>query len=222
MVNANTIPAWLSASLDERGAQSITEAVQKAEKRTSGEIVPMLVQSSTINASAPFLAVFILGFCVLVVKHGFWLYDFGTVVPEAIWSALFALSVMLGFIFGRSAVGQRCLTPRWEKARQTQQRALLEFYQAGLNKTKGQTGILLFISWRERQAVVLADEEISRHCKPEVFNEVVKELVQGAKTNRLAEGYARAIGICADILEKHIPLQPDDVNELKDHLRIID
>ncbi len=216
------IPSWLSRSLDQAGAELIENAVKNAEKRTAGEIVPLIVRGSTVNSSAPLLAIFILGFIVLGFKHGFWVYDLSQYTCAYLWMLLFALAVPLGLFFGRSHFGQMLLTANWEKKRQVQQRALLEFYEAHLNQTKGQTGILLFVSWRERQAVVLADEGIAKHCQPEVFKEVVDALVQGAKAKKLSEGYARAIALSADILAKHIPIKADDKNELKDHLRIID
>ena len=221
MVNL-IIPKWLSRSLNEAGAQTIEEAVKRAEKRTAGEIVPLIVQGSTVNASAPLLAVFIAGFAVLCIKHGFWIFDLFPFISIWFWSALFAASVCAGFAFGMSPKGQMLLTPRWEKRRQVQQRALLAFYEAGLNNTKGRTGILLFVSWREHQAVVLADEGIAQFCEPVVFQDVVAELVRGAKEGQLAEGFAKAVTMSADILAKHIPVASDDRNELKDHLRILD
>ena len=216
------IPSWLSSALDQTGADLIEKSVKEAEKRTAGEIVPLIVQGSTINASAPLLAVFIAGFLVLALKHGFWLYDLSDYTSVWFWSALFAAAVCGGFAFGTSRLGQMVLTPRYEKRRQVQQRALLEFYEAKLNHTTGSTGILLFISWRERQAFVLADEGIAKHCQPTVFKDVAQALVQGAKEGQLAKGFAQAIALSADILAKHIPIQAGDVNELKDHLRIVD
>lgn len=216
------IPSWLSGSLDQAGADLIEKSVKDAEKRTAGEIVPLIVQGSTLNASAPLLAVFIAGFVVLALKHGFWIFDRPELTSIWFWSALFSAAVTGGFAFGSRPFGQMLLTPRWEKRRQVQQRALLEFYEAKLNHTTGATGILLFVSWRERQAFVLADEGISKHCQPMAFEKVVQALVQGAKEGQLAQGYAQAIALSADILAKHIPIQVGDVNELKDHLRIVD
>ncbi len=216
------IPAWLTKALDLEGALAIEKTVKEAEMTTAGEIVPLIVQGSTVNASAPLLAVFIGGFLVLTIKHGFWLYELSGYNSIGIWSALFAATVCAGFSFGMSPMGQMVLTPRWEKRRQVQQRALLAFYEAGLNHTQGRTGILLFVSWRERQAVVLADEGIAKFCQVAAFQDVVAELVKGAKERQVVAGFCRAVTMSAAILARHIPRRPDDVNELKDYLRIID
>jgi putative membrane protein len=218
------VSSWLSPSLDLKGAMAIESAVLEAERRTSGEIVPLIVQSSTINALAPLLAALALGCLVLILKHGVWLYEHALGSQDIIWYVLFAIAVSSGFILGRSKVGQIWLTPRWEKRRQVQQRAQLAFYEAGLNQTAARTGILLFVSWRERQAVVLADRGIAQHCTPETFQNVIAELVRGARERRVGEGFVKAIGLCADILARHIPVGDGDrnENELHDRLRIVD
>lgn len=217
-----TVPTWLGGSIDLSGTKAIESSVQAAEKRTAGEIVPLIVQGSTVNASAPILAVLAFGSLVLVLKHGVWLYEHALGDIDALWYGLFALALIGGIAFGRSKTGQMWLTPKWEKRRQVQQRALLAFYEAGLNQTAGRTGILLFVSWRERQAVVLADKGIAQHCAPQTFEAVVAELVRGAKEQRLGDGFVKAVGICGEILAKHIPIAEGDRNELHDTLRIID
>ncbi len=138
------------------------------------------------------------------------------------WYLVFTLAAIFGSLFGRSLAGQLWLTPRHEKRRQVYQRAVLAFYQANLNQTTGRTGILLFVSWRERLAVVLADEGIAKHCDNKTFEDVVSELVRGAKERRLAEGFELAIGKSAKILSEHVPLKAGDRNELRDTLRILD
>lgn len=218
----HSIPGWLEGAMDTKGTKAIQEAVFEAEGRTAGEIVPILVQSSTVNASAPVLAVILAGFIVLAMKHGLWIYEAPAYGNDWQWYIFFAIAILAGLMFGQSRAGQMLLTPRWEKKRQVEQRAMLAFYQAGLNQTSGRTGILLFVSWREHQAVVLADEGVSKHCEPKVFEEVVGELIRGAKEQRLADGFVKAIKQSADILAKHIPLLPGDKNELHDTLRILD
>lgn len=219
---AHSIPKWLFGSMDSKGTQAIQEAFLQAEGRTAGEIVPILVQSSTVNASAPVLAVILAGFIVLAMKHGLWIYDMAAYGNDWQWSIFFAFAIFAGVLFGRSRAGQLWLTPGWEKKRQVEQRAMLAFYQAGLNQTSGRTGILLFVSWREHQAIVLADEGIAKHCDTKVFEEVVGELVRGAKEKRLADGFVKAVRLSAEILARHIPILPGDKNELRNSLHIFD
>jgi putative membrane protein len=112
------------------------------------------------------------------------------------------------------------LIPRKDQKLETERRAMLAFYEAGLSATEGRTGILLFVSFFERQAVVLADQGIARFCKPEDFQELVHDLVQGAKDHKLVEGFEKAIARCQGILAPHFPPLTSNPNELKDYLRI--
>jgi putative membrane protein len=137
-----------------------------------------------------------------------------------VWALLFLLAVLLGQWIGRWGGFQRLILPRGERKEAVHQRALLEFHEAGLNKTEGETGILLFVSLLEHEAVVLFDKGIARHCTPEVFQNVVAALIEGAKTGDLAGGYQRAIALCTDVLSKHFPPRAVNPNELKDYLRI--
>jgi putative membrane protein len=115
---------------------------------------------------------------------------------------------------------ERLLIPRKDQKLETERRAMLAFYEAGLSATEGRTGILLFVSFFERQAVVLADQGIARFCKPEDFQEMIRDLVQGAKDRKLVEGFEKAIGRCQGILTPHFPPSAHNPNELKDYMRI--
>lgn len=213
------IPLWLQKALDLKGVQRIEAAVRQAELTTSGEIVPMIVRRSTINAAAPLTLALILLLLSVAIRHSFWPARLSS-ISEALWALAYALALGLGIYGGSSPWVQQRLLPRSEWQRQAQQRAMFEFYEKGLNNTYGRTGILLFVSWQECQAVVLADESIARHCPPELFRDVVTDLIQGAKTKDFAGGFERAISRCGSILNQHIPRKDGDRNELKDRLLI--
>jgi putative membrane protein len=130
------------------------------------------------------------------------------------------LAGLSGFFLGRMPAIERLLIPRKDQKMETERRAMLAFYEAGLSQTAGRTGILLFVSFFERQAVVLADQGIARFCKPEDFQELVHYLVRGAKDHQLAEGFEKAVALCEGILTAHFPPDAANPNELKDYLRI--
>lgn len=213
------IPKWLASDLDLAGAHRIEDAVRRAEQRTSGEIVPLLVQRSTPLSLVPLtvaLATALFGFAL---EHSLGLLD-GSLAHTWLWLAVLIALSGCGYLLGLTPRVQRFVLPRVERKACVDQRALLEFYLAQLSKTEGGTGILLFVSLLEHQAVVLADEGIAKYCQPAVFEGVVAALIAGAKAKDLASGYEKAIELCADILTPHFPIKRGDVNELKDYLRI--
>ena len=131
-----------------------------------------------------------------------------------------ALLAMISALFSRFNCVQRLLTSRLDQEDQVDMRAQLEFYESNINNTKGSTGILLFASLMERRAVVLADKAISDKVPKEAWREVCDLLVGGIKEGNMGLAFGEAIAKCGEILAPEFPIQPDDVNELKDQLII--
>jgi putative membrane protein len=213
------IPAWLRSYLSLEGASRIERAVSDAEAKTSGEIVPMLVYRSTVSSNSDVLGALFGLLLALCIKHILVL-TMGWAGHDLLWSIGFVIAGMSGYMLARLPAVERLLIPRKDQKLETERRAMLAFYEAGLSATEGRTGILLFVSFFERQAVVLADQGIARFCKPEDFQELVHDLVQGAKDHKLVEGFEKAIARCQGILTPHFPPLTSNPNELKDYLRI--
>jgi putative membrane protein len=213
------IPAWLRSYLSLEGASRIERAVSDAEAKTSGEIVPMLVYRSTVSSNSDVLGALFGLLLALCIKHILVL-TMGWAGHDLLWSIGFVIAGMSGYMLARLPAVERLLIPRKDQKLETERRAMLAFYEAGLSATEGRTGILLFVSFFERQAVVLADQGIARFCKPEDFQELVHDLVQGAKDHKLVEGFEKAIARCQGILAPHFPPLTSNPNELKDYLRI--
>ena len=208
--------------------EQVSSAVKQAELTTSGEIVPMIVRrSSAIGHVKIILALlFLLIFATLdiVGTHyasdlTVWFYekvglDFLTFLGwfTAIGAILtFPIASLMAQIPGV----QRCLTPDEDLAFEVLERAQLEFYWTNIVKTEARTGILIFLSLMERRCVVLADEGISKHLPKDVWDEVVKVVVDGIRTQKSSEGLSSAIKMCGDILAKYFPpnaLNPDELS----------
>jgi putative membrane protein len=214
-------PAWVQKHCTQTEIDKIKAAVAAAETRTAGEIVPMVVSRSSHTAHVPLSAMTLLAVVFLSValflsrSEWFWVNDLWLVIGSVI-------SLGLGWWIARFDQVQRWFVPLDDQLHQVERRAELEFYEAGLERTKGGTGILLFVSLLERRAVVLADIGISGKLPPETWDGIVKQLIDGIKEGSMGQGFATAIHSCADILEQHFPIQPDDTNELKNHLIIKD
>ncbi len=213
------IPDWSKAYLKAERVELIEDAIKKAEAKTSGEIVPMIVRrSSTINHVPVILLSLLVALFFALDGPGWqaaflgehWAWYLGDIALLTAASALFA----------RLPWMQRLLTTSSDQDDQVDMRARLEFYESNITNTKGSTGILLFASLMERRAVVLADKAISDKVSKETWREVCDLLVGGIKKGNMGLAFSEAIANCGEILAPGFPIQPDDVNELKDQLII--
>lgn len=219
---AEPLPDWARGPLGGAdGVARIEAAIARAERRTSGEIVPVVVRRSSTIGHVPLLAFALLLALFALVEVSLHASALGG--PPLLWAAgaaLLAAGLALGL--ARLDTVQRALTPRLDQMHQVDLRAQIEFYELALAHTEGRTGVLLLVSLMEHRAVVLADRGIAERLPPEIWEEVVGRMVEGVKAGDLAGGMERAIARCGELLAGEFPLAPGDVNELRDRLIVRD
>ena len=88
------------------------------------------------------------------------------------------------------------------------------FYEKGLYKTRGNTGVLFFLSLYERKVRVLADKGIYEKIHQDMIEHFAKAVSQGMKEGRGCEALCEAVREAGQLLSKHFPLEPGDTNEL--------
>ncbi len=69
---------------------------------------------------------------------------------------------------------------------------------------------------------VLSDDNISGKFKMTDWEKVRDLIIEGMRSNRPAEGIVKAISLCGELLSSHFPVQPGDIDELSNELRLID
>ena len=214
-----SIPSWLSSHLRNADLSNVAAAVRQVEVTTSGEVVPMIVRRSMVTGHVFPMVLLILG-----ILYG---------ATEVLWAdrswrgehwmwAFLDLLVLTLVAWGVARIEwlQRLLTPISDLRLQVLRRAEAEFYKAGLHQTKDATGILIFVSLAEHQAVVLADKGISQKLPANEWDEVVKLVTHSVRDGGLAKGLTAAIARCGQLLAPHFPLKDHDRNELSDALVI--
>jgi len=211
---------WTRHFIKDGEAEQVAAAVTNAEKKTSGEIVPMIVRRSSTIGHVPYLLTVILWLILVVFEipqHSFFTMEFyGPWILAVLAIVCFLISFPLSKLFWI----QRMLVPHSDQAFQVDTRALLEFYQTGIINTHSRTGILLFLSLMERKAVVLADESISKKMPVETWKQICQEMVEGIQKGDTGAGMVRAVEKCGEVLAPHFPRSAGDQNELKDALII--
>lgn len=202
--------------------RKIHDAVQGAERRTTGEIVPMVVPSSARYSDARYLAgiaVSLLALTALLTLDQSW-GTYGWQEHHPGWIVLgVVLAYALGHLFGSLPVGIRLFVSKERMAFKVRRRAELAFYEHGLHKTREGTGILIIASLLERRVQVLADKTINERVPPGTWDDLVREMIRGIKDGRQTEAFCQAIERCGDLLAQHFPAgDGDNPDELADDL----
>lgn len=218
-------------SEDER--KMINQSVEEAESNTSGEIVPVVATASGRYDRAEDLFGLLFAMTLLVIC---WVF-FQKIRPiEGDWTSGQTLTlglIPILFIVGGGFVLGAVLATYFpflrlpfitaqEMREEVERRAAEAFHHFRVRKTTASTGILIYVSLYERMVRVLGDDAINEKLEQKDWDEVCRLIVEGIRSKRAADGLRHAILKCGELLSSHFPIQPDDVNELSNELRIID
>ena len=196
--------------LGESDIEAVREAVARAEKRTVGEILPVVVERSDPHPAAEWLAAlsFLLAGSSLLMAWLPWRHPAGLLLTQLAIGAL-------GFALARSLPGLKRLF--LDEARATavaEEQALQEFYRHGLHRTQAATGVLLFVSLFERRAIVLADEGIDKKVGPGFWLETDKAVLEGIRAGSLKNGLIAGIDRVGEQLSAQFPWGEGDRDEI--------
>jgi putative membrane protein len=201
------------AKLTKEAKERIRQAVQKAEKSTSGEFVTVIAKKSDDYLHIPLLWASVLSLLVpviflfiLKIHNGFLIFN-----VQAATLVFFFLVLQIDFL-------KMLFVPRAVKQLRARRNAYLQFYEQGVSNTKDRSGILLFVSMAERYVEIIADEGINKKVDGNFWEIIVNEFILKVKENRIEEGFIDTIEKCSEILSRHFPIKPNDKNELSDHL----
>lgn len=205
--------------------ERIKAAVHEAESKISGEIVPVFVEKSgfynVANYRAALFAASIV-FLLIVISDRYMpsmsIYDRDPL--------LVFIFVSLGGFVGTLLANysnpiKRLMLSQSHLDQATHKRAENAFLQEEVFNTRQRTGIMIFVSFFEREVIVMADKGISKLVDQKEWDNLVRGIIESVRNEKIVDGMEAAIKRCGEILlEKGFVISPDDVNELTDHLRV--
>ena len=216
--------------------KNICKAVQEAELKTSAEIIPVAVTSSGRYDRAEDIIGLLLGIVVMVNVLAFMPeYDRGGV---ASWSDNFfqqipftlylIASLIAGFMVGvivsnRLAWLKKLFTPQIEMRDEVISNASKIFYDQRVHHTSSESGLLIFISFFEKRAVILGDEKIEKDLGIDTIETLCQKLTASLKEKKSpADSMIKIIEEAGSLLADSLPRNDSDENELSDALVCID
>jgi putative membrane protein len=204
----------ITAHLTSDQQTAIRAAVSKAEAHTSGEIVPLLVAQSddyreaAVQAAAVIAAALALALALVIHDTSVWFF-----LPAA-----FVLYFPALIAVRRLPRLKLAFTPAARVNEAVRRRAMRAFYENGLQRTRDENGVLIFISLLERKVWILGDRGINAVIPPERWIALASTLTSGIRQGQLTGALVGIIAEMGDILRQHFPVQSDDANELPDLL----
>lgn len=215
----------IAKRFSDKDLEKIKAAVKEAESKISGEIVPVFVEKSgfytianyraaMMGAASVFLFVIILDRYVPSVPIYF--YDLLTIFIFVVIGGV-AAALITNFVDPI----KKWMLSQSHLDQATRKRAENAFLEEEVFNTRHRTGIMIFVSFFEHEVIVMADRGISKVVDQKEWDKIVAVIIQNVRMGKVADGIVLAIQRCGDLLlEKGFVQTPDDVNELRDDLRI--
>jgi putative membrane protein len=186
----------------------VTEAVVDVESRTAAEIVVFVRRASNtwrqvdlaVGATVAF------GVLLLLLFH-----------PRPIAVEVMPIDVVLAFLGGSVLCNnippfKRALLPHKRVTEQVRAAAREAFVDQGVSRTRGRTGILVYVSTFERRVEVVADIGVDTR----VVEAEVLALTQSVAGGPDLDAFLDALRRLGPALAPSLPRAADDVNELPD------
>lgn len=220
------------AALSNEDRARINAAVTAAEERTAGEIVTILSERSGGYADVAMawaVAAALAALLALAIAPDFYLgvYDrlTGGWVQQWHPRQIFAVAAIVATLkFAGMWLLQLwqplkfLLIPRPIKHARVRAKAMMCFKVGAERRTHGRTGILIYLSMRERRAEIVADEAIATKVDAEVWGDAMAAMLAQIREGRIADGMIAGVEKVGAVLAEHFPRHENDINELPDRL----
>ena len=201
--------------LDKNAQETLAQTIGEQEKRTDAELVTVLARQADDYRYVTLLWAALLSLLVpaALLFLPVWLTPFEGLLLQ--WGVLLVLAVL----FRLKPVQFRVVPRRLQRMRAAGL-ARQAFLEQGLHRTRGGTGLLIFVSEAEHYVEILADQGIARHVDDSEWQTIVDAFIARVKAGRVAEGFQECVAACGDKLATHVPAT-EQKNELPNHLILL-
>ena len=195
----------------------IKNLIGEAEKKTSSELVPMIIHHSDVYPAAHFRAAIIVSF----------LFSLGLYFsPLSIINPIYFLWIQIpglfaGYWLGHIPFIKRNLITESEIEHEVTQRAYQAFFHHHLHLTRDRNGVLIFVSMIEQKIKIITDIAVAKKVEQKVWDEILVQFGDKMKNKEFISGLSRAIDSVGSVLENAFPSNGEKpANELNNALII--
>lgn len=208
-------------NLSNEAFDKVAQSIKAAESKSSGEIVLALTaESSDYSFWELFAAVIVslaLTICMLPFAGdilGFyeslnWSAE-DWALPAIYGFASFFLILILFVAFNFFLPLDRIVIPRLFKSKAVSDRAMRAFVECGIHSTRDSTGILIFVSYLEKEVRILADKGIAQKIGPDLWRLIANGLAEEIGKKNVQAAFCEAVEKCGELLAQYFPADKDD------------
>jgi putative membrane protein len=187
----------------------VARAIEAVEKQTAAEIVVAVRKRASTYRAVDVAVGAALAFVTLVAI---------VYLPREFETILIPLDVAVMFALGFAltanvATLKRLIVSRRSMEEHVRTVARAAFYEMGISRTRGRTGVLVLVSMFERKVEIVADVGVTPDAMGAAWREVVAAL-EGAGRAADFDRFLSGIEAMAKPLASALPAQPDDIDEL--------
>jgi uncharacterized membrane protein len=91
--------------------------------------------------------------------------------------------------------------------------AQADFERLGMTQTAERNGVLILVAPESQAFAVVGDRGIDERCDEGFWGSVVEAMRADLQAGRFTEGILAAVVKVGDVLARHFPRRPDDVDE---------
>lgn len=202
--------------LTEAQQQQVAQAISAVERETDAELVTVLARRADNYHAVPLLwaaAIALLTPGVLVLAPP-WLNLWDVLTAQ--WVVFMVLALLL-----RIPAVMFYLVPKSVLHWRAANLARCQFLEQNLHRTRGETGVLIFVSEAEHYVEIIADRGISRHVDAAQWHEMVERFTQSVRRGDTLSGFLQCVESCGHLLKTHVPVTSQK-NELPNHMVLLD
>jgi len=199
-----------STFLDAAARSAFATAIEDIERGSAAEVVVAVRRRSASYLHANL----VIGAAAAIAGLAAMLFSAHVFSLSSIMVDPFVVGGLAGAVVELLPGVKRGLSPRSMRQREVLRAARATFVERGVHRTRDRSGVLVYISWLEREIALVADAGIERVLSDEARADVARALTTAMRAGGAA--VARELARLAPTLAAALPCPADDINELPD------
>ena len=221
-------------NLSDEALERVKGAIKSAEEKTSGEIVLAVSAESSDYSFWELFAAMIASLAAAVCAIPFagkikafeearnWSVSDWTVPAIYVFGSFF-LALFLFVLINAIVPLDRFVIPKSYKNKMVSDRAMRAFSECLVFDTRARTGVLIFISYLEKQVRILPDEGIAQKIGPDLWRLIAVGLAEEIGKNNVEAAFCEAVEKCGELLAQCFPAdKKDNPDELDNGVVILE